>query len=1450
MLNQMHSFFRQCGFCSSWRAPLISSLLLLLCFSARTAQGAPETAEAQRANPVLSEETVAAVPESLRPWIPWVMADHLELNCGAVRGASRCVWPREISLSVNGDGGSFSLQGVLFQAGALPLPGSDLVAPLEVTGKDGETMAVVALDGTPHIRLEKGPFALNGIFKWKEMPKSLRVPSDIALVSLDVQGRKIDNPQIGEKGEVWLVDRSDSSVAEQDAAHASVFRKLEDGVPFRIETAVQLRISGKVRELVLGDVLPPQSTLVGVQSDLAVRVDSLRGVVVQVRPGRYSLRFENLLPSPPANLSVPEWQIPGFSGEEVWVWKPNEEVRSVRISGGILIDSSRTELPGEWKGLTTTALSKGQAMAFEEVRRGEVDAGTNTLSLVRTLWLPLDGDKLLVRDNISGLVNRDWRLDAIPELEVGRASIGGIDQLITKAPSGEGVGLEVRQQNLSLLAESKLSATLGKLPVVSWNHPMESVSLTVNLPPGWEVLHATGADSVSASWVGSWSLLDVFLVLLVSIATAKLVGGLAGATVFVGLGLLHGQAGSPQLIYFHLLGAFALVRFLPESNFKHFVRFHYAATLMLFAVLVVSFSFYHLIRAIYPSVLPPGGNLYGFLEPFFYLVEGTFSGWIMFTLLVWGAQLFFTGSFFSGLLYGVAGVALMMVVGASASFTGVSGDEYGRQRLGAVVSGSMYAMESMSMDNSAESAPMARGLAKNAFKALQTFDPNSVVQTGPGMPEWNWRSVSLTWSGRVEPGYQASIFALGPNGFLVVSFVRVFVLVFLLWVFLQRSTAQWWKSLALRNTALGVACLFGTLLSAVVTSPQSVNAEPFPSDVLLKQLEQRLTKDLCQRDCTSINSMQIAVNGDRVRGELRVSSVGVGAAALPGPLRSLAIESVTLNGEPLRALRRESDGSLWARVPSGEHGIQFTGKLSSREVATIQFPLNPQHVTVSAPDFLVDGVSPTGSVRESLQLTRKIPTQNAEKGETESDIEVSSWFQVSRSLAIGLPWELTTRIQRLGSKERPEILSLKLLEGESVVSPGFNVKDLEIEVQFPRGVAELEWNSTLKPAEQLKLVANSQARISEDWEVRCSTLWSCKVQGLAPERSVLSGTSGWLFRPYPGDRLSIDVERPLGASGQSRTVERVRHHITPGVRSLKGSLTLNMRASQGTTQSVNLPDGVTLQRVLVDQRDETTRFSGTQLQIPVSPGASIIQVDYVVAEEQGISLKVPAVSIDGTAANVSTVVSAPQDRWLLLTFGTGFGPAVLFWAKLLVVILAAIVLGRMGIAPMSTQSWILLGLGLATLPIPLMLVPVLWFWLLSWREKAEISSTFRFNVVQVALGILTMVVLMLLYRAVETGLILSPDMFVRGQNTYASELTWYIDYSSDTLPQPMIISVPMWVWRAVMLAWSMWLVFAMLRWLRWAFGCLSVGGLWRASAPKVAGASTVTPASNEPGPSS
>ena len=47
------------------------------------------------------------------------------------------------------------------------------------------------------------------------------------------------------------------------------------------------------------------------------------------------------------------------------------------------------------------------------------------------------------------------------------------------------------------------------------------------------------------------------------------------------------------------------------------------------------------------------------------------------------------------------------------------------------------------------------------------------------------------------------------------------------------------------------------------------------------------------------------------------------------------------------------------------------------------------------------------------------------------------------------------------------------------------------------------------------------------------------------------------------------------------------------------------------------------------------------------------------------------------------------------------------------------------------------------------------------------------------------------------------------------------------MPRAWVFSLPVWVFSVLMLAWSLWLAFSLLGWLKWGWRCFSTEGLWR-----------------------
>jgi hypothetical protein len=214
-------------------------------------------------------------------------------------------------------------------------------------------------------------------------------------------------------------------------------------------------------------------------------------------------------------------------------------------------------------------------------------------------------------------------------------------------------------------------------------------------------------------------------------------------------------------------------------------------------------------------------------------------------------------------------------------------------------------------------------------------------------------------------------------------------------------------------------------------------------------------------------------------------------------------------------------------------------------------------------------------------------------------------------------------------------------------------------------------------------------------------------------------------------------------------------------------------------------------------------------------------------------IKGPGVLIGGDAVNAHLTFHMPQNRWTILTGGPRLGPAVLFWSYLVVVILAALALKRIDLAPLKTHQWLLLGLGLTQVPPITALVVVGWLLALGLRkEKTPPDKWLPFNAVQFLLVIWTLAALAGLYEAVERGLLGTPDMQIAGNQSTRYLFHWTQDRISSAMPRPWAISLPLWVYRALMLFWSLWLAFSLLKWLQWGWRCFSSGQLWKKLPPR------------------
>jgi hypothetical protein len=145
------------------------------------------------------------------------------------------------------------------------------------------------------------------------------------------------------------------------------------------------------------------------------------------------------------------------------------------------------------------------------------------------------------------------------------------------------------------------------------------------------------------------------------------------------------------------------------------------------------------------------------------------------------------------------------------------------------------------------------------------------------------------------------------------------------------------------------------------------------------------------------------------------------------------------------------------------------------------------------------------------------------------------------------------------------------------------------------------------------------------------------------------------------------------------------------------------------------------------------------------------------------------------------------------------------------------------------HDWFLLGIGLILAEVWVVLLVIGWLFALGLRHRLDplARPAWRFNLIQTGLVILTLFALAGLIGAVQQGLLGTPEMQIRGNGSTATTLNWYQDRGGPALPEVWVFSVPMWVYRALMLAWALWLAMRLLDWLRWGWEGLSKPLIWR-----------------------
>ncbi len=1391
-------------------------------------------------------------------WTQWISDDLDYLDCAQRSQKYQCLWMSKLLIKLKQDQQAELSYGVFVGKKTLvPLLKDSRVAIHSVNLVSGEkprALTVVWKDHTAWVELEAGKHQINAQITWNSSIDTLKIPEGIAQVKLvDQKGERawVDRDQ---SGAIWLNERSTKASAiqgPQQESNIQIFRVWYDEVPLKLETHIQLNVSGSAREQIISGLQIKGS--INTQLDSALEVDWVKeGLRVYLKPGQSSIKLISVFPESPKTLTVPTVKGAKLANQEVWVWHRRELLRRVQLTGLDEVDPEFTALPQSLRGGTHTWLAvPGKVLNIKELQRGVQKRPSNELRLTRKLWLDLDGIGYTAQDHMSGSLKASSRLNVLSQSTLGRANLEehhkAIPLLITLDEEKQQEGLEIRSEKLSLFADFRYPKLSHSIPALDWSVPVSSLQMTLNLPPGWR-LFSIGNGAYSADeWLSSWQMSDIFLSALVTIAFFKLFGFIWAFLAILALVLFHTDAS----IYYELL-SISIAFFLLKASLSH----HIFSRLISFGFCVVFLSF---------------------MASVFSLGQDDFR----------------------------------TALHPQLDEHGTSSSYYNNYR-SVSISRKVFEDAKVSKKSKWRKAKSQYG-ELDLNQQLQQLDQNAVVQTGPGIPRWKWRTHDIFFEAPIEPGRQLKLSLIAPMWTRISVLVRSLALLSLFVMLLVQLKSLPWENLGRTKDelkqklpALFLCLVLGLIISPIpsafadepvptahpnfdlqvqqsqtsnlpsVIVPQNqvqqvnlgqiqLNNQSFqensesntsanlssvtsvinqPSPQLVQEWRARLKQEKsCQGECLYVGHMDLSIHQQQVLLTTMIHAEKDSIFTLPGTLDTIHWEETNI-GESQLPMRLESSQEnheikhTTVRIPKGVHTVTALGQIPEQEQMSINLTDPPKTLALSLKSWL-ELTNRNGKVSSLINLKRvdqKVTQDDKSKTKNKDSQELGklsmdySWFTVKKSLNLGPVWQIVTQIERQSSTYAEDLV-LPLIQGERVLSSEHEISEQGVKVSFAAGQTQAGYFSELSPVALLKLTA-AKARWAETWTLNCGVLWRCTASGLNPISLGGGSQASLTWRPWPGESVDISIKRPKGIKGSEVTVNQLTYEFKPSTHLAQGTITLSLNASKGGSKEIILPKEAKKINLMINGKQQFDPAKQNKVRLPIKPGENSFKITWQQDWKRSFSEKVPSITTDLQGVNVNQHFVVGQ-RWLLWANGPAWGPAILMWGKLFFAFILAIILAWRPWAPLNTWQWFLLLAGLAQHHPTVWVISILWFAAFAVRQLYwhKVKSIMLFNLGQLALVGGTVIFLIFFTYIVQSNLLSSVDMQVSGNHSNTGQLKWYVDHLdfSQGSDHIMVYSAPMWLWRVLMLIWALWFASQLFAWLKWAWRSLNHKGSWRSS---------------------
>ncbi len=1304
-----------------------------------------------------------AIPDPLKPWQAWVLEKHPQQSCPYLADlkARACVWYQTLNIDAQPQSLRFTLPVTLYAESWVNLPGEPGLWPVAVTQqKTGGPQTTAAV--IPH-KKTPGVRLPAGDWVLRGQIRWKQLPASLkipeAVGTVTVVVNGTPVPRPYIDGKNNLWFQQTVTKQANNHLQLQVYRILTDTVPAELTTHVDIDIAGAQREVNLGEILPKPFSPIAISSELPTTFNESGELLIQAKTGRWQLNITARAKQPISQLGLPKSASP-WPEQEVWAVQTQPHLRHISISGAPSVDPQQYQLPGHLHHLPAYLMSPNQTLTLTE----EPTSADKTMSqwrLDRTLWLGFNGNGYTFRDQLFETESHQRRLTMLAPYQLGRVLENQQPRLITDLNGNTGV--ELRNTPSELLAEGHIDFA-RTLPTTGWQTAINTMQLRLNLPPAWSLLAVSGADHVSDSWLSNWTIWHLFLLMIITLAVRKTLGIKTATLALATLLVTYQRPDSPAFIWLALIAGLALVN-VTRGKLHTWLQRYMTLSLIALLLMLIPFSIKQVQQAIYPQLERPYTQL-GYED------------------------------------------AAASANGPRAQFEAQAADA---DDLRSQVMPSSSAL--------VERKLMATNQAPRPMKEPEIKQ----VQTGPGIPTWHWRSVSLNWNGPVSETEELTLY-LSPPWLSRLGNIVAVLLCWLLALQFVRGTYPQWKiplpqpaKPSMHNTVASV--IIGALLVAIpIASPK---ADVVIDSELLKQLEERLTQPpSCAPDCAGMERVDIYLDDENATLVITANAATETALALPRSTAEWQSQSITLNEHAAETLKQGD--KRWVKLPQGKHKIAITGSLKDLYQIDWSFSTPVSNVYLHGTGWELSGVKNHFAANGNIVVNRLAKQTTDESLRTRA---LPVYAVVTRQLSVGKDWRVNTSVTRVAPVNTALTLTIPLLSQEQVTTPNVTVTDTNVVVTMAPNQQRISWSSVL-PAETITVTAPPTEQWMEVWQLTITDSWHISHTGITPINNNQKDHYQW--NPWPGESVTISAIKPDGAAGNSLTIETLKVQRSLGQRMSNTRLVASVRSSIGQPLTINLPPNSELESLQINQQQQPLpTVKSQQLTLPISPGEQAIEVKWKTLQGINVIDGAEPVSLSHPATNISQHLQLPGDRWIVAVGGPMVGPAILVWGAIAVIFVVAIGLGKIKLGPLSTLQWVLLGLGLSTTSLFTPLLMVAMFAALSWRGKlAELPSPTHFKLLQLGLCLLSALAIVTLIAAVPISLLSSPDMHIVGNGSSTYQLNWYQDEVTGTLPSPWVLSLPLWGYKLIMLAWSIWLASALLRWLPWMWQQLNHQQLW------------------------